>query len=1214
MSGAALIQFKLKTMPTGSTAPYDALVFGFTTGDEDIASLSIGGEAAIPFVKGFILGDITTKNSSNISQGSGFYASYIKGRVELPDVTNDENVTLSALLFDGSVDLIGAEVWIANRTSTGVVTNLVQLGVDDFEVTEEGLVEVSLRSLSFLQNRPLFGVRTTTEILTDPTDSTNPTDPLYQATQKTPQFTGTALGGVPVSLKAAQPLTGCKFCFYKETSLVTGSIATTGTGANIVGTTANDFYYYHPGGVGVVGYQSAIFFWMRSDTVDPSHIESERFVALLKQYAEAGYRIVISDGNWFLDLTEFGAPSELFGPLTDYSHRVFSFNRSDFGALLPYAHDGVGVALNEVAWPSFTPGDPGAAGRPLFPVDGLDPSQVSFYAVPSSLSIASMQCVVDGFARNKSTVTIGGAPVYLDGITSFTPALASSEAYIGIAPVQGLSLTFDNNLGSTNHLGGIKDIENNFINTLSGSGDIVDVVMDPTTTWAGFGSPAITFRDVQGSPGSFQLGAVVYAKPSVTEFDADIFTVEATYRATFESNPAHSGDAFLAAAGPLQRVMEYGVKHTFASGGDSFTLDSVADRAPRNPRWAQSYSDITALSVNATPYALAAWAGVRTIQAVQLDVYECFVYGYSKFSFSDIYATILPFWTRGNCAAIATNGSQIVCNSGKGAIAADGSIGWSFFTVAPPSLTGREVQISSVCCVPGLPLWIMVGTEGGDHTTGNIAWSSADGLTWAPLTIPGIPVAAYYRIRYIGSTIVVMHSLGINALALGPKFDCAYNGTETFVFVGASGAAHWTETFASATSVGPGGSAALNACAWFDGHWYLGGATGTIWRATQAQMKAGTWTAIYLDPAAAITDFAVGSSSIIATTAFGIFASDDGTTWRQVQGDFIYTTSIGYGWNFGLSHTTISGQEVFVMASSAQVFTSTDSDQGGAIQPTWTPWRGHTPGLALQYLRSKFFGGTGPKWNPIQWSYGGGLPATPNARQFGLAIPAPSSVTGEDRSGVSAEKAARQICEEQWLFAGEMPAAVLDGSNDSIDVELPAIGIGQRQDLANLLNIQFQPFGGEYLGLAYIQNIDVAYVTGNDKFYFDGWGSSGLTIWQACRDSYLKTGILKTWSKAWDTVHDASVLGALWLADDADLGRRLDWIIDRPRYFRVTAYGNQTAAALAYTGARYKPNPTMLEARHYTIGRNGYGMVVDCSHNFKTGVHSLMLALPPKAS
>ena len=1208
MSGGALLQFKLKVAPVGSVAPYNARVFGFTTGDQDVVGLSLGNQAAITFRKGFILGDITTENSANISQGMGSYSSYIKGRVELPDVTDDEDVTLSALLFDGTVDLIGAEVWIANRSSTGSVTNLVQLGVDDFEVTEEGSVEVSFRSLSFLQNRPLFGVRTATEILTDPDDSGNPTNPLYQSTQKTPQFTGTALGGVPVSLKVAKPLTVCKLCFFKETSFVTGDIATTGTGANIAGTTGNDFVHWYDT-TGRDGFQSSMYFWMRADTVDPAHIESQRFVALLKQYAEAGYRVVISDGNWFLDLTEFGTPDEVFGPRSAGTHRVFYFNRSEYGTTTPYLHDGVGVLLNENIWP----GSP--AGQSLFPAEGLDPTRVSFYAVPSSISVASMQCVVDGFARNAKTVTIGGAPVYLDGITSFAPALASSEAYVGITPVPGLALTFDSNI--TGHrLGGIKDDdESDYSSDLTGSGDIADINMDPTTTWAGFGTPAITFRNERTMYGASFVGARVLSRPSLTEFDADFFIVESTFRATLESS---SGDSWLTAAGPLQNPAP-GIKHTFPSGFKSlFVIDSIAKRDPKNPRWANSFNSIAAMSANNTPNVRSEWSGTARLDAVQLDVYECFVYGYSKFSFSDIYATILPFWTRGKCCALAVNGNQLICDSGLGTIAPDGSISWRAFAVPPPSYSGAEVHLTGACYKPG-DGWYFVGIEGSSAANGYIVWHSYDGLTWEGFSTIGPGALTPTRIRYVGGKRVIASVTGISDgttyLPLGAKTDCCYNGTETFVFVGASGTAHWTEAFTSADSVGPGGSATLNACAWFDGHYYLGSADGTIWRATQAQMKAGTWTAIYLDPAAAITDFAVGASSIIATTSYGIFASDNGTTWRQVQGDFIYTDSPGsYGWAFGAARADLSGSDVWIVGSTAQILTSTDSDQGGTTPPTWTPWRAHTPGLAMQYLRSKFFGGTGPKWNPIQWSYGGGLPATSNSRKFGLAIPAPSSVTGEDRSGVSAEKAARQICEEQWLFAGEMPVAVLDGSTDSIDVDLPSIGIGQRQDLANLLNIQFQPFGGEYLGLAYIQNIDVAYVTGNDKFYFDGWGSSGLAIWQACRDSYLKTGILRTWSKAWDTVHDAEVIGELWLADDDDLGRRLDWIIDRPRYFRVTAYGNETAAAKAYTGARYKPNPTMLEARRYTIGRNGYGLVVDCSHNFATGVHSLLLALPPKAS
>ncbi|WP_230682020.1 hypothetical protein, partial [Streptococcus pneumoniae] len=56
------------------------------------------------------------------------------------------------------------------------------------------------------------------------------------------QFAGVAFGGREVSLKAADPLTACKICFYAQTDLKQGGVAVTGAGAFVVGSTAGHFF------------------------------------------------------------------------------------------------------------------------------------------------------------------------------------------------------------------------------------------------------------------------------------------------------------------------------------------------------------------------------------------------------------------------------------------------------------------------------------------------------------------------------------------------------------------------------------------------------------------------------------------------------------------------------------------------------------------------------------------------------------------------------------------------------------------------------------------------------------------------------------------------------------------------------------------------------------------------------------------------------------
>jgi hypothetical protein len=75
---------------------------------------------------------------------------------------------------------------------------------------------------------------------------------------------------------------------------------------------------------------------------------------------------------------------------------------------------------------------------------------------------------------------------------------------------------------------------------------------------------------------------------------------------------------------------------------------------------------------------------------------------------------------------------------------------------------------------------------------------------------------------------------------------------------------------------------------------------------------------------------------------------------------------------------------------------------------------------------------------------------------------------------------------------------------------------------------------------------------------------------------------------------------------------RIDWLCERPQYLKILAYGNDSKAATAYCGARYKPNFLMLNARGMSaLNATGYGVVVNVSHNFTTGEHALELAFPP---
>lgn len=1222
---AVLVQIKLKTVPTDPVAPFESRLAGFCTGDRAIGPLSIdGGANTITFYPGWIETEISVENSADISQGKGFFASALTGEMTMPDAAGDGRA-LSAILYAGGIDLIGAEVRIATVSGIGAptVTRGVHLGIVDFEAKAGGIT-VSLKSLSYLENKPMSGVRTATELLTGPDDPSNPTDPTFLESRPASQFAGIAFGGRDVSLKAADPLTACKVSFYAQTSLKEGPITGARTGALVVGSVAGHFFDSKNGSLfsdvlfdanlDAVGKQSYLHFWCRDNSESPSAHESDRFLATLKGFAEGGYRVVISDGNWFLDLSEFGLPSDVFGA----GKRVDTFSRYSGVPSPAYAHDGLIVSLDDILGGDY---DETFYRESFFPSEGLTPEQCSFFAIPDSVSVASIQCVIRGFARNQKTIAIGGVASFSDKIQTFAPSVASNDSYVATTPIPGISMVYEEP-SAGNILGAIESYGAYESGALHGSGDLKDVAVDPSSRWAG-PTPPVSFGAELPTSGfdSAVVALRVKARINLSDDIGDLYSVESTYtsRFTTKSGVAAPVEILGIAFGPLEKWNNRGISHSFPGPGpETFEIKRIANANPRNPRWQHSYKSLSEMENNITPMVGASWpAGSHALQHVDIDVMESFVYAYSKFSASSIYSTIYPFWTDGKCSALAVDGDQILSDSGIGTISPNGSIAWNPFAL--PTKTGQVPRITGAC--RNGSVWILVGYEGSSTSGGWHAWKANDGAPWVGIDL--VYTAAPKRCRRLGGKFLVMFADGTlqqddftTPLSLGFALnDAAYN-SGAWIVCGAGGAVYRTTNFSSFESLGVAGlSENLNCATFFDGRFYVAGTGGAIFRATPAQLLDADWEDVSVSTAGTITDIVASGTSIVFASAIGIFASNDGETWAKRTTDVPYSTAYSWGWNFGLAYTSFGGFVAWIMGSSAQIFTSMDVDQGGASAPLWVPHKAMNPGLALEQMRARYFGGIHDKWNPIQWTYGGGTP-TGSDHGFGIAFDPPTASIGSntEKSGTAADKAANQICEERWLFAGEMAATVLDGSNDNIDTEFPEFALGNPQDIATLITIQYQPFGGAYLSTAYVQNVDVAYAAGNDLFYFDGWGSHGLAIWQACRAAYLKTGILRSVSMSYDSVHDAETLGSLWTTVDADLGPRIRWMVDQPRYFSIQVDGNDSQAAQAMVGTRYKPNTLMLEGRGLSLAGTGYGVVVDCSHAYVSGKHNLTIALPPKAA
>jgi hypothetical protein len=130
-----VVQFKLKSAPTDPVAPFASQIGGICTGDTDMGPLTIDGTNTITFQAGWVEDEISVENSADISQGKGFFASAITGEMSIPDVAGDGRA-LSAILYSGGIDLIGAEVRIATVSgslASPVVIRGPHLGVVDYE-------------------------------------------------------------------------------------------------------------------------------------------------------------------------------------------------------------------------------------------------------------------------------------------------------------------------------------------------------------------------------------------------------------------------------------------------------------------------------------------------------------------------------------------------------------------------------------------------------------------------------------------------------------------------------------------------------------------------------------------------------------------------------------------------------------------------------------------------------------------------------------------------------------------------------------------------------------------------------------------------------------------------------------------------------------------------------------------------------------------------
>ena len=1200
-SDIVLVVVTLKNAPMTPSEPFTAQTVGFTSGDSDSGSSPV-------FRHGWIDAESPFEWSSSldVSQGKGGYAESISGSMTLIDDG------ISAAIDAGKYDLMGATVRAYSAPYVASAA-LVELVVVDVEV-DGGSVRLVLNSPDYIQNKALIGSRTITQLSTDPVDSSNPTDPTYLESKTATQVAGMAFGGVPVSLKIGDPIPAIKLIRYAETDLYQGGIASGSVNANTPSTTADQYDAPNP--------TAYVHFWCKDAG------EATRFYNEIQTIIAAGYRIIISDGTWFVDTSS----------LTNGASAGYPFSVQTVGT--SPTHHSIRVAIQEYD-----------TGVNQVPPDGIEAKQISLFAVSNSVSISAMQSVLDGFARNQKTTPISGEISFQDGITAFTPALSDDANFIAIIAVPNAGITFMQNSG----LGWVGGVDASELSGGAGygSGSSKDIVMDASVGWNGGTTPA-TFGGAEVGPGDINLDFSpiirMRMRTALQTVDADFVFSDGTYTVSVQA-PSFSagmgnGNARFKISAPFAPADLETFDHVFTALNEIWTHSRKANRNPSFPLWITKFNNLSDLT-ELTPSIKAmhgddGTVGLHNIHDMHMSLFEVFVWAVRKFSFSSIYATIFPFWTRGSCLALATRGSNILAGGqGIGSVANDGSVSWRPF-VLPQNIAGVLTGYKSVYNTVA-PEWITIGwiTPSGESSQYTLWYTT--GAIWNQ-GLSAIPTEQFFDIAVGGGKVVIVgfensgaHSgfrVGTTAASLGSFTNfptgmsqaraAVYDGVGWWIF-GTAGQSLYTTNWTSFTSIATAVSFQALAAEYVNISGFSGliitGDNGKYAFATLANAALGNWYEGSIPGGGYITSVKAGQSCVCCTSSEGVWAVSDfshaSLTWRRV----VEKSQLNTAYKTTVAVANVGSSEIWAVSTSMadpespQVITSSQANQADlSTIPEWIPWGTQRPEQALQHIRARFLGGMGSNRNPVRWT---DSPLAAGA--FGIAFDPPSGSTA-DKSGTPAADAFSKIAQEWWMFAGAMasdPNTIIDGTADNIQVDLPELNRGNVQDVATLLTVQYRPFGGEYLGKAYIQNIEAEYSSGNDAFYFAGWdaegsNTNGLAIWTACRNAYLKTGILRSASLTFDSVQDAATMGALMTATHPDLGRRIDHICGQTRYFKCEVDGNDSAAALAMPGNRYKPNPFIFSGRGLVFGNaTSAGIVVEANHNATDAKHAITIALPP---
>lgn len=442
-SGGSCALIALASAPVVSHAPFSSQFVGLTTADRDVV-----GDWSNHFptmaqfthhAPGYIV-SWEDGNSLDISRGKGGFAEAIEGALVLPDIL-DDGTPISVALANGDFTFAGATVaWaeIVDYLGSDSISPIVDLDVYGAPEIGPGTVTLRLKSRSFSREGTLFRKVTVQELPCSATDITNPTDPEYPVDANVVTrsiYVPKAFGGTEVSVKTEDLLQVQRLVRWAPTTFQTGDLsATTGAAAlipSLMGTAAIEGAYNADGSL---QYAASLYFGCRTSSTDLSADsnanDAVRLVETMDRYVALGYRIVLSDGRWFLDVTSttHSAESILSSVPEAPAPRLWAVSglASKGYAVVSYI-SGMSDVSAPFAGVLFNLCD--AEGTQLF--DELpDATAVGIYAVPAVIPCAYGDVMVTGVAQDGANVASGFDQTLIDGATFAVPSCASQSGFL----------------------------------------------------------------------------------------------------------------------------------------------------------------------------------------------------------------------------------------------------------------------------------------------------------------------------------------------------------------------------------------------------------------------------------------------------------------------------------------------------------------------------------------------------------------------------------------------------------------------------------------------------------------------------------------------------------------------------------------------------------------------------------------------------------------